>query len=69
MNIRYILISSLVFGSLTPLLTTAIDQTTSGRILDTFKDKHYTILFDTLPFSQSGSDELLEYEYRINGLE
>ena len=69
MQYKNIFISCLVFSTLSPLLVTAIDTTTSGRILDNFKENEYKILFETLPINQTGSEALLEHEYRMNGLE
>lgn len=69
MQYKNIFISCLVFSALSPLLVTAIDTTTSGRILDNFKESEYKILFETLPINQTGSEALLEHEYRMNGLE
>lgn len=50
-------------------LTLAIDPTTSGRILDKFKEREEEILFETLPFSESGSADVLSHEYKMNGLD
>lgn len=69
MQYKNIIISSVVLTTLSPFLATAIDTTTSGRILDNFKEGEYKILFETLPINQTGSEALLEHEYRMNGLE
>lgn len=61
--------SIFIFLIVSPILATAIDTTTSGRILDNFKEAEYKILFETLPMNQTGSEDLLEHEYRMNGLE
>ncbi len=50
-------------------LTLAIDSTTSGRILDKFKEREEDLLFETLPFSESGSADVLSHEYKMNGLD
>lgn len=47
----------------------AIDPTTTGRIIDNFKTRHEKILFESLPFTATGANEVLEYEYRMNGLD
>lgn len=69
MKYKNIIISTVVLATLSPFLATAIDTTTSGRILDNFKEGEYKILFETLPINQTGSEALLEHEYRMNGLE
>jgi murein DD-endopeptidase MepM/ murein hydrolase activator NlpD len=51
------------FGSL------AIDRTTAGRILDNFKDKQQEILFESVPFTETGANDLLIHEYTMNWLE
>lgn len=41
----------------------------SAQIVDNFKARHEKILFETLPLTASGANDILEYEYRLNGLE
>ncbi len=69
MQYKTLLFSWITFLALSPLLVTAIDKTTSWRILDTFKKEEQNILFETLPFDHSGSTELLRHEYAMNGLD
>lgn len=38
-------------------------------IIDNFKIRHEKILFETLSFEETGVNEILEYEYRMNGIE
>lgn len=40
-----------------------------GGAIDSFKVRHEKILFESLPFTATGANEVLEYEYRIHGLE
>jgi len=47
----------------------AIDATRSGAIVDNFKERHKVILFETLPFTDTGVNDILEQEYRMNGLD
>lgn len=47
----------------------ALDSTISGKIVDNFKSRHEEILFETLPTSATVANEILETEYRLNGLE
>lgn len=47
----------------------ALDPTTGWRVIDNFKKEEYAILFENMPFDQSGSVELLKHEYTMNGLE
>lgn len=56
-----------IFFSFSSVL--AIDSATSGKIIDNFKTRHEEILFETLPTSATGVNEILETEYRLNGLE
>lgn len=55
--------------ALLPTLGQAIDTTTSGRIIDRFKEQQSQILFESLPFSESWSSLILENEYAMNWLE
>jgi murein DD-endopeptidase MepM/ murein hydrolase activator NlpD len=50
-------------------LTVAIDTTTSGRILDNFKETQEEILFESLPFTETGANDILAHEYKMNGLD
>lgn len=47
----------------------ALDPTTSGRIIDRFKEQQSEILFESLPFSDSGAEIILQNEYAMNWLE
>ena len=58
-----------VFSFLSPTLGNAIDQTTSGRILDNFKEKQEEILFESAPLDITDASKVLEQEYAMNGLE
>jgi hypothetical protein len=69
MTYRTWFIVSALIGALSPLLAIAIDQTTSGRILDAFKREEYAILFENATLNHSGSTEVYEKEYILNGLE
>lgn len=44
----------------------AIDTSRSGMIIDNFKARHEKILFETMSFTETGANEILEYEYRMN---
>lgn len=52
-----------------PSIGVAIDPKTSGRIIDAFKEQQKEILFESLPFSESGANMILEHEYTMNGLD
>ena len=66
----YIKRTSIILAiALIPSLGVALDPTTSGRIIDNFKEQQSEILFESLPFAQSGADILLENEYAMNWLE
>ena len=69
MQYNNIFITSLIFSIAYPLFALALDPTPSGRMLENFKEGEYKILFETLPFGQTGSSDLLQNEYRMNGLE
>ncbi len=69
MNHTHIIISGALFCGILPILASAIDTTTSGRIFDTFKQEEYAILFENTPFNLSGSEDILKNEYRMNGLD
>lgn len=58
-----------IFISLTLSSSHAVDPVTTGKIVDNFKTQHEKILFESLPFTATGANEVLEYEYRMNGLE
>ena len=47
----------------------ALNSATTGRMIDNYKTRHEKILFESLPFTATGANEVLEYEYRMNGLE
>ena len=52
-----------------PIGSSAIDRSTSGRILDDFKTRQEEILFETIPFTETGANDLLIHEYTMNWLE
>jgi murein DD-endopeptidase MepM/ murein hydrolase activator NlpD len=66
--IRILFIFIFFLGAV-PLSSIAIDRSTAGRILDNFKDSEKEILFQNTPIGWSGSNELLQSEYNMNGLE
>ena len=67
---QYIKRTSLFLAiALIPSLGVALDPTTSGRIIDNFKEQEKDILFESLPFSESGANMILEHEYAMNGLD
>ena len=47
----------------------ALNSATTGRMIDNYKTRHEKILFESLPFTATGANEVLEHEYRMNGLE
>ena len=55
----------LLFPLIFPLCVSAIDPTTSGRILDNFKKEEERVLFDSLPLTDDDSTTLLEHEYAL----
>jgi predicted Zn-dependent peptidase len=59
----------LIFSILSPTASTAIDSTTSGRILDNFKNQQEEILFESSPVEVVDSNKILEQEYAMNGLD
>lgn len=59
-----VLFTSSTFSSLH-----AVDPVTTGASIDRFKTQHEKILFESLPFTATGANEVLEYEYKMNGLE
>ncbi|MBP9779169.1 peptidoglycan DD-metalloendopeptidase family protein [Candidatus Gracilibacteria bacterium] len=65
---RYRIIGTML-AILVPLGSWAIDRSTAGRILDDFKDRQEEILFQTIPFTETGANDLLIHEYTMNGLE
>ncbi len=58
-----------IFASVTLSSSYALDPNATGAIVDRFKTQHEKILFESLPFTATGANEVLEYEYRMNGLE
>ena len=67
---QYIKRTSIILTiALIPSLGVALDPTTSGRIIDNFKEQQESILFESLPFSESGANMILEHEYAMNGLD
>ena len=58
-----------VISYLSPTIGSAIDTTTSGRILDNFKAQQEDILFESAPFELQDASKILEDEYAMNGLE
>lgn len=69
MHYRNYLLSGITFFILSPFFVVAIDTTTSWRILDNFKKAEQSLLFENIPFDQSGTVDLLRHEYAMNGLE
>jgi hypothetical protein len=69
MSYRYLLISAILLSILSPLIVLGIDPTSSGRVIENFKREEYAILFENLPFDQSGSTEIYQKEYILTGLE
>ena len=59
----------IVTVALIPSIGAAIDPKTSGRIIDNFKEQQKEILFESLPFSESGAEMILQQEYVMNWLE
>jgi hypothetical protein len=66
---KKISILAVITSLLVPITTMAIDTTTSGRIIDAFKEQSEQILFETLPFDQGESANILKEEYAMNGLD
>lgn len=67
---KYIKRTSIILAvALIPSLGVALDPTTSGRIIDRFKEQQSEILFESLPFSESGAEMILQNEYAMNGLD
>lgn len=54
---------------LSPTIGSAIDTTTSGRILDNFKAEQADILFESSPVDITDASEILKQEYAMNGLD
>lgn len=46
----------------------AIDTRNAWRILDNFKERHEEILFESLPFTETGANDAMIHEYTMNGL-
>lgn len=69
MSYRSYLIALSILTLFVPLFVVGIDPTTSGRIIDAFKREEYAMLFENLPFDQSGSSDIYAREYTLNGLE
>jgi hypothetical protein len=55
-----------VISYLSPSIGSAIDTTTSGRILDNFKAQQEEILFESAPFEIADASKILEQEYAMN---
>lgn len=55
-----------VISYLSPTIGSAIDTTTSGRILDNFKAQQADILFESSPFEIHDASKILEDEYAMN---
>jgi hypothetical protein len=66
---KKISILAVITTLIVPITTMAIDTTTSGRIIDAFKEQSEQILFETLPFDQGESTNILKEEYAMNGLD
>lgn len=60
-----ILISCIAFFALTASQLYALNV---GGAIDAFKTRHEKILFESLPFTASGANDILEQEYKMNGL-
>ena len=58
-----------IFSYLSPTIGSAIDPTTSGRILDNFKREQSDILFESSPLDSNDASKILEQEYAMNGLD
>lgn len=64
---KYLKRTSIILAvALVPSLGVALDPTTSGRIIDRFKEQQSEILFESLPFSDSGAEMILQNEYAMN---
>jgi hypothetical protein len=50
---------------LSPSIGSAIDPRTSGRILDDFKSRQETILFESAPIEVADATRLLQEEYAM----
>ncbi len=68
-NFSKVLILLFVISYISPTIGSAIDPTTSGRILDNFKAEQSDILFESAPFEIRDASKILEDEYAMNGLE
>lgn len=55
--------------ALTGIGITSSSALNVGGAIDSFKVRHEKILFESLPFTATGANDVLEYEYKINGLE
>ena len=62
---RYRIIGTML-AILVPLGSWAIDRSTAGRILDDFKDPQEEILFQTIPFTETGANDLLIHVHTMN---
>lgn len=67
---KIILITSLfATASLGITASYALDPNATGKMIDNFKARQEKILFESLPFTASGVNDVLEQEYKMNGLE
>lgn len=67
---KYIKRTSIILVvALIPSIGVAIDPSTSGRIIDRFKEQQSELLFESLPFTDSGAEMILQNEYAMNWLE
>jgi len=62
-------IPTLVLALSMPLVSVGIDTTTSGRIIDRFKEQQKEILFERLPLSETNVNAILQEEYALSWLE
>ena len=58
-----------IFSFLSPTVGSAIDTSTSARILDNFKAQQEEILFESSPIEMVDANKILEQEYAMNGLD
>ena len=58
-----------ILSFLSPTVGSAIDTSTSARILDNFKAQQEEILFESSPIEMVDANKILEQEYAMNGLD
>lgn len=69
MNKKYIFPSLIAIGISNICITFALNPVTTGKMVDNFKVRQEKILFESLPFTDTGANSMLENEYKKNGLE